>query len=56
MTPVDPLDMLDDVCDRCRHTLDDEGVCPSCGWVRPRFTGPLPPHEPDADGELPRIG
>lgn len=50
---LDPLDLLDDVCDRCRHTLDDDGVCPSCGWIRPRDEGPQLPM-PDDDG--PSIG
>lgn len=49
---MDLLDTLDDVCDRCGHTLDDAGACPPCGWVRERFIGPLPPYEPD---DLPAI-
>lgn len=29
------LDLPGDVCDRCRHTLDDDGRCPMCGRSRP---------------------
>lgn len=52
---MDELDLLDDVCDRCRHTLDGEGVCPSCGWVRPRAEGPLPPYDPHLGDDLPSV-
>jgi hypothetical protein len=49
---TDPLDVVDDVCDRCRHTLDPEGACPSCSWTRPRDEGPA--RERPAD-DLPGI-